>query len=114
MRYLMQVRFNGADAAIHDLPTDEQVKLTAEFQMVRALPGVLDANQLEAAATAKTVRVSEGETIVSDGPAVTHGAELNGYYIYDAPDLDAAITFASRIPIARLGGTIELRAMAER
>ncbi len=114
MRYLMQVRFNGADAVIRELPTDEQVKITAEFQAIRGLPGVLDGNQLEVAATAKTVRVSDGETIVSDGTSVADGAELNGYYIYDAPDLDAAIAFASRIPVARMGGTVELRAMVER
>jgi hypothetical protein len=114
MRYLMQVRFNGADAVIRELPTDEQVEIAAEFQAIRGLPGVLDGNQLEAAATAKTVRVNDGETIVSDGPTVADGAELNGYYIYDAPDLDAAIAFASRIPVARMGGTVELRAMVER
>jgi hypothetical protein len=114
MKYLMQVRFNGADAAIHELPTDEQMQITAEFQTIRKLPGVVDGNQLEAVETAKTVRVNDGETIVSDGPTVAAGAELNGYYIYDAPDLDAAIAFASRIPVARLGGTVEVRAMMER
>jgi hypothetical protein len=35
------------------------------------------------------------------------------FYI-DTPDLDAAIAFASRIPVARMGGTVELRAMVER
>jgi hypothetical protein len=114
MKYLLQVRFNGVDAVIQELPIDEQMKITAEFQAIRKLPGVLDGNQLEAVATAKTVRVNEGETIVSDGPAVADGAEINGYYIYDAPDLDAAIAFAARIPVARIGGTVELRAMVER
>jgi hypothetical protein len=45
---------------------------------------------------------------------VADGGELNGYYVYDAPDLDAAIAFASRIPVARLGGTVEVRALMER
>jgi hypothetical protein len=31
-----------------------------------------------------------------------------------APDLDAAIAFASRIPVTRIGGTVEVRAMVER
>jgi len=114
MRYLMQVRFNGADAVIRELPPDERAKLTAEFEAIRGLPGVLDGNQLEAVATAKTVSVNDGRTIVSDGPTVADGAELDGYYIYDAPDVHAAIAFASRIPVARMGGTIELRAMVER
>jgi hypothetical protein len=39
---------------------------------------------------------------------------LDGYYIYEAPELDAAIAFAARIPVARHGGTIEVRPLLER
>ena len=114
MRYLLQVRFNGADAVIHKLPAHEQEKVTAEFIAIRNSPGVLDGNQLHAANAAVTVRVSGGQTQVTEGPAVDALAELNGYYIYDAPDLDAAIVFAARIPVARMGGTVEVREMMER
>jgi hypothetical protein len=114
MKYMIQVRFNGADAVIHGLPGDEQDKITAEFQAIRQLSGVLDGNQLESTGTAKTVHVNDGQTLVSDGPPVDDGAAINGYYILDAPDLDAAIAFAARIPVARMGGTVEVRAMRER
>jgi len=114
VKYMLQVRFNGADAVIHQLPADEQEKITAEFIAIRKSSGVLDGNQLEAPSSASTVRVDDGQTIVSEGPAVADGAELSGYYIFDAPNLDAAIAFASRIPVARMGGTVEVRAMVER
>jgi hypothetical protein len=114
MKYMIQVRFNGADAVIRGLPGDEQDKVTAEFQAVRKLPGVLDGNQLESASTAKTVRVNDGQMLVSQGAAVDDRAAINGYYILDAADLDAAIAFAARIPVARMGGTVEVRAMMER
>jgi hypothetical protein len=114
MKYMLQVRFNGADAVIHRLPAAEQDKITAEFQAVGQLKGVLDGHQLEGGSTAKTVRVQDGQTVVSAGPAVDAGAELSGYYVYDAPDLDAAISFAARIPVARMGGTVEVRALMER
>ena len=114
MKYMLQVRFNGADAVIHQLPADEQEKVTAEFIEIRKSPGVLDGNQLQAPSAGVTVRVSGGQTQVSEGPAVEAGAEVNGYYIYDAPDLDAAIAFAARIPVARMGGTVEVREMVER
>lgn len=114
MKYLIQVRFNGADSAIRELPTDEQAKITAEFQTIRLLPGVLDGNQLEHPGSASTVQVDDGQTIVSQGPAVAAGTELSGYYIYEADNLDAAIAFAAKIPVARLGGTVEIRAMVER
>jgi hypothetical protein len=114
MKYMLQIRFNGADAVIGRLPADEQEKVTAEFEAIRRSPGVLDGNQLQAASTATTVRVNGGQTLVTEGPAVGAGTELDGYYVYDAPDLDAAIEFAARIPVARMGGSVEVRAMVER
>jgi hypothetical protein len=52
--------------------------------------------------------------LVTEGPAVEAGTDLNGYCIYDAADLGAAVEFAARIPAARMGGTVEVRAMVER
>ena len=49
MKYMLQVRFNGADEMIHMLPADEQEKVTAEFIAIRESSGVLDGNQLQAA-----------------------------------------------------------------
>ena len=114
MKFLLQVRFNGAGHVIGELPVGEQQKVTAEFEAIRQSPGVLDGNQLQAASAGVTVRVSGGQPQVTKGPAVDAGAEVDGYYLYDAPDLDAAIAFAARIPVARMGGTVEVRAMVER
>jgi hypothetical protein len=114
VKYMLQVRFNGADGVIEKLPADEQEKVTAEFIAIRKSSGVLDGNQLQAASGAVTVRVSGGQAQVTEGAAVEAGTEVNGYYIYDAPDLDAAIAFAARIPVARMGGTVEVRALMER
>ena len=114
MKYLVQVRFNGADQLIAEMPAKEQEKVTAEFQSVRRLPGVLDGNQLEPTAAAVTVHVADDKVVLREGPPAAPGAELSGYYILDAPDLDAATTFASKIPVARMGGTVEVRAVVER
>ena len=114
MKFLLQVRFNGAGTVIGELPAEEQQKVTAEFEAIRRSAGVLDGNQLQAADTAATVRVEDAQTQVTTGPAVEAGSELGGYYIYDAPGLDAAIAFAARIPVARFGGTVEVRPMLER
>ena len=75
---------------------------------------MLDASQLQPASAGMTVRVSGGQTLATQGPATEAGTEVNGYYIYDAPDLGAAIAFAARIPVARMGGTVEVRTMVER
>ena len=114
MKFLLQVRFNGADNVIGELPAEEQQEVTAEFEAIRRSSGVLDGNQLQAASEAATVHVKDGTTQVAVGPAVETGNELDGYYIYDASGLDAAIAFAARIPVARFGGTVEVRPMLER
>ena len=115
MKFLLQVRFNGAHTVIGALPAGQQQKVTDEFIAIRQSPGVLDGNQLQAAGEAATVRVDDGgQTQVTPGPAVEAGSELDGYYVYDANDLDAAVAFAARIPVARFGGTVEVRPMLER
>ena len=114
MTYMLQVRFNGADVTISKLPATEQQAIFAEFEAISQLPGVLDGNQLQPARTATTVRMHDGQTQVTDGLAVDSTAALDGYYLYDAPDLDAAIALAARIPATRLGATIEIRPVVER
>jgi hypothetical protein len=114
MKFLLQVRFNGADTVIGELPAQERQRVTIEFEAIRRASGVLDGNQLRAAGTAATVRVDGGQARITKGPAVEAGNELDGYYVYDAPDLDAATAFAARIPVTRFGGTVEVRPMVER
>lgn len=114
MKFMLQVRFNGADKIIHALSAEEQEKVTAEFEAISRSSGVLDGNQLQAAGTAATVRVDGGQPRVTDGPAVPTGNELDGYYLYDAADAEAAIAFAQRIPVTRFGGTVEVRPVLER
>src|ERR1051326_1823767 len=111
---MLQVRFNGADKAIAELSAGDQEKVTAEFEEIRRSHGVLDGNQLQAAGTAATVRVDGGQPHVSAGPAGGAGSELDGYYLYDAADLDAAVAFARRIPATRFGATVEVRPIRER
>ena len=114
MKFLLQNRFNGAGTVIGALPAGEQQKVTAEFIGIRQSPGVLDGNQLQPASEAATVRGKDGQPLVTTGPAVEAGSELDGYYVYDAPGLDEAIAFAARVPVTRLSGTVEVRPMRER
>ncbi|MCC6391991.1 MAG: YciI family protein [Bryobacterales bacterium] len=60
------------------------------------------------AATATSVRVREGRTVVTDGPFAETREQLGGYLLVEAADLDQAIAIAERIPMARKG-TVEVR-----
>ena len=63
---------------------------------------------LQPTPTATTVRVRDGKTLSTDGPFAETKEQLGGYYLIDAPDLDAALDWASKIPnIAR--GSVEVR-----
>ena len=58
--------------------------------------------------TATTVRVRNGERITTDGPFAETKEILGGFYLIDAPDLDAALDWAAKIPAAPYG-SIEVR-----
>jgi len=114
MRYMLQVRFGDAGAAIAALSEEQRQEVFAEFEAVRGLTGVVEGNQLQPVSTAATVRVDSGEVQVDAGPACDAAAALDGYYLCEAPDADAAIAVAASIPVARLGGTVEVRPLFAR
>jgi hypothetical protein len=58
--------------------------------------------------TATTVRVRDGETLVTDGPFAETKEQLGGYYLIEAKDADEAIAIAARIPGAK-HGSVEVR-----
>ena len=63
---------------------------------------------LKPSAGATTVRVVDGKTQVLDGPYADSKEQLGGFHIIEAPDLDAAISWAARSPTA-LHGVVEVR-----
>jgi hypothetical protein len=65
-------------------------------------------NRLRMASDATTVRVREGETLITDGPYAETKEQMGGFDIIDCKDLDEAIEVASKHPVARYG-MIELR-----
>ena len=96
------------------LPKEEQERVFADYQAINQTPGVTPGMQMEEPETATTVRVNDGETLVTDGPFVAVKEALGGYLFFEADDLDAAIELAARIPAARLGGAVEVRPIVER
>jgi hypothetical protein len=63
---------------------------------------------LQPVATATTVRVRGGKSVVTDGPFAETKECLAGFYMVEAKDLDEAIQIASRIPPAGIG-SVEVR-----
>ena len=64
---------------------------------------------LQPSATATTVKVGEDdERVVTDGPFAETKEQLGGFYLLDCEDLDQALEFAKKVPLAP-GGSIEVR-----
>ena len=67
---------------------------------------------LQPVSTATTVRVREGQTLMTDGPFAETHEHLGGYYILDCRNLDEALELAALCPMAQQG-SVEVRPIAE-
>jgi hypothetical protein len=64
---------------------------------------------LKSVVLATTVRTSvSGVQTVHDGPFADTKEQLGGFYVIDAPDLDAAIAIARKVPFLK-DGAVEIR-----
>jgi hypothetical protein len=55
---------------------------------------------------AKTVRVQDGATIVTDGPFLEAKEYLGSYTVIDVESLDRAVELAAKLPSAEMNGVI--------
>ena len=71
------------------------MRLGAELQESGAMVG---GNRLKTSDTATTIRTVGGTQSLHDGPYAETREQLAGYYLVEAPDLDAAIAWGRKIP----------------
>ena len=67
---------------------------------------------LQGTDTATTVRVRDGQVVTTDGPFAETKEVLGGFYMIDVDDLDAAMHWAAKIPLAPYG-SVEVRPLME-
>ena len=110
MQYLLLIY--GNEAAMASASEDDRGQMIAAYgayteAMMKA--GVMvGANRLRPSSAATTVRSPNGKTQVLDGPYAETKEQLGGYYLIEAADLDAALSWAERCPGAAVG-SIEIR-----
>jgi hypothetical protein len=113
MQYMLLINLGPKVRDFKNLTEEEQKALAAGFQAINETPGVTPGTRLSPPETATTVRVQDGRTLTTDGPFVETKEALDGYCMFEAEDLDAAIELAARMPAASMGGAIEVRPIAE-
>ncbi len=91
---------------------EEVPKWNALFEELGPTGALGSGYELDSPSTAKTVRVRDGETLVTDGPFADTKEQIGGLMELEAEDLDAAIAIASRIPVV-FRASVELRPLIE-
>jgi hypothetical protein len=113
MQYLLQIYDRAAEQDTR-LNAEEEQAIIDEYLALRQSPGFVGGAQLQPVETATTVRVENGETLLSDGPFAEAKQHIGGFILVEADDLDAALEIAALVPAARMGGAVEVRPVLER
>jgi hypothetical protein len=113
MKYMMLINLGPQARDWRSLPEDEQKEVQAGWAALNQTPGVTPGLGLQPPETATTVRVQDGRTLTTDGPFVETKEALDGYFVFEADDLDAAIEVAARVPAVSVGGAVEIRPIME-
>ena len=110
MKFLMMIYVDGT--LLEALPEGEFDAMMrgclAHADELRASGCVLDSQQLEPPATARSFRVRQQRSTVLDGPFAETKEYLAGFNLIEAADLDEAMRIAQEFPWARIGA-IEVR-----
>lgn len=113
-QYLLSV--HSVEGAEREPMTDQEMQQS--WQDVVALEREMKSSgawvfsgMLHEADTATVVRVANGEVMTTDGPFAESKEHLGGFYVIEAKDLDAALTWASKVTRA-IRVPIEVRPFA--
>jgi hypothetical protein len=113
MKYLFLL--NRTEDSLPEPGSAEAAELVASYRDVNAAMAeanvLVDCAPLAPQSATTTVRVRDGETLVTDGPSAEIKEQLGGYTIVECDDLDEALRWAARIPAAR-AASVEVRPIA--
>jgi len=107
MKYMLLV-YSDETAWTKEEWTACTIKSTDVCHELQSRGQFLSASPLHPVATAASVRVRNGQSLVTAGPFAETTEQLGGFFLIDVPNLDDAIAIASRLPAA-MKGTVEIR-----
>jgi hypothetical protein len=108
VRYLFL--FNSTDDGLPAPGSEEADRVMAAWQQaddaMRAAGVLVECAPLLPTTASATVRVRDGDTLVTDGPAAEIKEVLGGFGIVDCADLDEALRWAATVPAATDGSVV--------
>ena len=117
MKYLLLIAGNESRTNSNDLPEPELSRRLQEWanytnELVTSNK-IRGGERLRPVASATTVRVKNGQRLISDGPFAETKEQLGGFYLIEAKDLDEAVEWAAKMPHLADGGAVEVRPIWE-
>lgn len=110
MQYMLLIYGNEAGmlSASKEVAGQMMAAYGAYTEAMKKAGVYIGGNRLQPTSSATTVRARNGKSSVLDGPYAETKEQLGGYYMIEAADLDAALSWAARCPGAA-HGAIEVR-----
>jgi hypothetical protein len=90
------------------LSDDDRQALIQRYMDFSQKPDVVGGAELQETTTATTIRVRNGDTMVTDGPYAEVKEALGGFFILQADSIEEACQLAAQIPAAE-HGAVEVR-----
>jgi len=99
----------GDESQWADMSEEEAASEMARWEeytnQLTAAGAMVSGEGLEASATSKTLRIENGERIVTDGPFAETKEQLGGFYVIECESFDDALEWAAKVPNAERGST---------
>ncbi|MGV9840146.1 YciI family protein [Nocardia niigatensis] len=91
------------------MPEEDKKAAFADYAALAEMENWSGAPPMGLPQNATTVTVTDGATVLTEGPWLGTRHAVGGFAVVEAADLDAAVALAARVPQARLGGAVEVR-----
>jgi hypothetical protein len=99
----------GDEGQWADMSEEEAAAEMARWEeytnQLTAAGAMVSGEGLQPSATSKTLRIENGERIVTDGPFAETKEQLGGFYVIECESFDDAIEWAAKLPSAAQGST---------
>jgi hypothetical protein len=111
MKFLLMI--HGAEDTWEPLSEPEQEAARHHYRAfasaARERGALLRGGELQPTTSATTVRVADGQTLVTDGPYAETREALGGFMVLEAATIDEVVELAKQLPEPPDGGGIEIR-----
>jgi hypothetical protein len=114
MQYMLLIY--GEESGWQSASDEDRAAMMKEYrdftEELQSAGAMVAGDALQPTSNATTVRVRDGEQLVTDGPFAETKEQLGGYYLIEAESLDEATAWAAKLPGSK-HGSVEVRPVTQ-